>query len=180
MIVILMGWSRSGKDYTYNQLREIWPDFQRVSFTRPLKAMIEDSLELPVNHLDTGEGKNLILPGTGKTILEWLIEANTEKSPAYTELWLSLARNQIDSLTSSGKVPVLTDLRNWHELTMIRSLDQEILPIMLLSSKAVQKESDQQQVAIFSQFTNGIKVWNDRETNAHIEVIKDHVMKFCK
>lgn len=73
VVLLLSGWSTSGKDTVASLLQEYY-GFQRLAFADILKEMVADEFQFPLEwtHSDVGKQK-IPLMGAGKTVRELLI-----------------------------------------------------------------------------------------------------------
>jgi hypothetical protein len=77
LIVLLSGWSGSGKDTVGQILQTKWPLYQ-IAFADELKRIVCQEFSIPFEWTQTQEGKQRTDPGTGKTVREILVQRGQE------------------------------------------------------------------------------------------------------
>ena len=88
-IILLSGWSNSGKDFVADYFSK-W-GFTKLSFADELKKIVSKKYNIPLEQTMTQEGKQTIIPGTGKTVRTILIEeARTIRRENGTEYFARL------------------------------------------------------------------------------------------
>jgi hypothetical protein len=76
-LYLLSGWSGSGKDTVGRILVEKY-NFQRFAFADVLKEMVAVEFGFPVEWAHTEAGKQTVIPETGKTVRQLLIQRGQE------------------------------------------------------------------------------------------------------
>jgi hypothetical protein len=141
ILIALMGVSGSGKT-TLQKALCAEPEVYPVNFASPVKRFIADRYGVPVESLDTDEGKAALVyplvypdhPMYGVTYRELLIRWWKASPGLDPMLWPAESQAEIDSLIEDGaKALVFADVRNWHEVDMINRLVAEGHPLTVVS-----------------------------------------------
>lgn len=77
IVILLSGWSGSGKDTVGQILQTKWSLYQ-TAFAKPLKQMICEEFSIPFEWTQTQEGKQKKDPRTQKTVRELLVQRGQE------------------------------------------------------------------------------------------------------
>ena len=141
-VVLLSGWSGSGKDAVATYLRDVhgWRHF---AFANLLKDMVAETHGLDVTTLHTAEGKAVMLP-SGETVREALIATGKHirdvKGPQFFAEHVAAAIHaSVDASVDSVGTPVanvvVSDWRFMHEATVM----QRLLPTATVQHVRVQR-----------------------------------------
>ena len=140
-IVLLSGWSGSGKDFVAN-IFELY-GFTKLSFAGELKKIIAHKYNIPLELTQTQEGKRQIIPSVKKSVRNILIQEGQEirKEKGYGYFAECVAQTIIDTslkrvVISDWRFPVeLETLKNqlpkerFHTIRILR-VDQQSSPIL--------------------------------------------------
>jgi hypothetical protein len=123
VVVLLSGWSGAGKDAVGSILQTKW-GFKRLAFADELKRLIAEEFAFPLEWTTTQEGKQNVVPTSGKTVRQLLIqrgqEIRAEKGdPGYFARYVG---NQILEQIHSSNGFVITDWRLPIEITTLESI----------------------------------------------------------
>jgi hypothetical protein len=147
-IVLLSGWSGSGKD-TIGKLLTTQKGFRRYAFADPVKDQAAKRYGFGRALADTPEGKatvvqptNFLMPG-GRTVRDWVIYHGEERKRIDgAGVWAAAiaARIQADRLEAGGSAPyrvVITDWRFPEELVELqrRLAGAEFWPVRLVRAE---------------------------------------------
>jgi adenylate kinase family enzyme len=132
MILLLSGWSGSGKDATASILIQKY-DFQRLAFADILKEIVAKEFHFPVEWTRTEQGKQNIL-SNGKTVRENLIQRGQEirQEKGDPGFFARKIAQKIHEAPSNQKYAI-SDWRFPVELKTLRQElpDRQILPIRI-------------------------------------------------
>jgi len=108
-IILLSGWSTSGKD-TVGKILEKSQGAKLFAFADVLKQIVAKEFDFPIEWAYSEEGKNIFL-SNGKTVREMLIKRGQEiRKEKGTEYFAKIVANQIEILESE-QIIVVTDWR---------------------------------------------------------------------
>jgi hypothetical protein len=144
-IVLLSGWSGSGKD-TIGRLLTTHKGFKRYAFADPVKDQAAKRYGFERGLADTPEGKETAVPAqnflmpAGRTVRDWVIHHGEERKRIDgAGVWAAAiaARIQADRLEAGGSAPfraVITDWRFPEELVELqrRLPGAEFWPVRLV------------------------------------------------
>lgn len=198
MIVIVLGNSNSGKDTVTNYILENYNYFLRVSFTRPLKEIIEYANNLPKGALDSPEYKNKRIKTIQGNELElthldqlvnafhYLIKSNEVDS----ELFIKYALRKISEYHQDNNAGViLSDLRSPYEAQGIihyaKTTDKPIYILHITNPKEKTLSSDEFLQVNIKVFIEALKSTIKGKyiciNNAHsLDILKKELAKICK
>lgn len=118
MLIGLTGPARSGKDTVGNMLRD-GQGFTRVAFADPIRRMVAEVLDVPVDRLYDGPFKDTPVKWLlGRTPRYLMQTVGTEwgREQVDRDLWLKIAMRKVDE----GGLVVITDVRFENEADAIR------------------------------------------------------------
>lgn len=124
VVLLLSGWSTSGKDTVASILQEYY-GFQRYAFADVLKKMVAEEFLFPVEWAHSEDGKQKIpLMGGGKTVRELLIQRGQEirKERNDPGFFARMVAREIQ-LNSTNMHAVITD---WRLPIELETLETEI------------------------------------------------------
>ncbi len=134
VVILISGWSGAGKDVIGTILQTKWK-YKRLAFADELKRLICDEFKFPLEWTTTQEGKQTLVPATGKTVRQLLIQRGQEiraekDDPGY---FARVVGNQILQQFQSANGFVITD---WRLPIEISTLESMLAPCGILILKA--------------------------------------------
>lgn len=125
-LIGLNGRARSGKDTVGGFLQEAHT-VATLSFAQPIRAALRSIFDWDDRHFH-GELKEVVIPWLGKSPRQAMQLLGTEwgRQLINPDIWLTLAKMQIEQWLQKGINVVVTDVRFDNEAEMIRSLGGSI------------------------------------------------------
>lgn len=132
-LIGLTGKARSGKDTVAGFLPGC-----RISFAAPLKRGLKTMLRLDEEHVN-GSLKEVELDWLGKSPRQLLQTLGTDwgRNLVHQDLWLLLAKRDIESMLALNIDVIVTDVRFDNEAELIRSLGGQVWHIVRPDAQAV-------------------------------------------
>jgi hypothetical protein len=130
VLVLLAGWSQSGKDSVAKILVESY-EFERFAFADPIKEEVATNHTIPLEWCHDQKKKAELLGSTGRTLREEIIRVAEEARRDDPGCWAKKLAQQIQKEIKRGHTKfVISDWRNLEELlTLQRLLSIKILPV---------------------------------------------------
>lgn len=135
-IIAFSGKAGSGKDTACLSLTSSSTRFSRVAFAEPIREMI-GHLGINVDRIYDNGGKNDAIPKFGNKSLRFMMQTlGTEwgRQMIDDNIWLTVAKEKIQSNTRLGIISVISDLRFDNEAEMIQELGGTIVQIESLGN----------------------------------------------
>lgn len=184
LILLLAGWSGSGKDTFANILIEKY-GFIRLAFADAVKRVVARNLRIPIDLCNTQEGKQTLV--AGKTVRAHLIEyAEKFRANQGKGFWAEeLLRHEFESGFQHRRI-VITDWRHLQELFEVQKFFmrqpptelRHIIPILIRRPiQLVSPVPDQTEYSLLG-FPFQLTVHN-AEGIPHLEKEAKRVMHFC-
>lgn len=121
---VFLGRSRSGKDTAYRFANELHPG-TLVKFANGIKKMVEQSYGLPEGAMEIDHYRNMVMPDSGKTFLEFLVESFKFYSEHAPMFWANMTLQKLRASLELGRDVYLTDLRMPAEITAVCKLSEK-------------------------------------------------------
>lgn len=176
VIVLLSGWSGSGKDAVGSILKGY--GFQTLAFADPLKKQISEEYKFPLRLAYTQEGKQTILQ-TGQTVREVLIQRAKEiQAETRPEIFAGIIAEQILKIQQGTLQPVkicITDWRLiWEKFELQERLPNAYIQTVRIKRKGQQKSpvNDQRTEHELDSYPFDITIDND---GISMEALKEEV-----
>jgi hypothetical protein len=135
-IILLRGFSQSGKDYVGNILCESY-DYKRFAFADSLKMMVANEFNYPIEQLHSQEGKLKVCEGDTlkRTYRQILIDEALRLRSTDSGIFVKHCCNEI-SKSGANRI-VITDWRYPNEIEIILQLfpNYEITPVHILRER---------------------------------------------
>ena len=138
-IVLLSGWSQSGKDSVAKILVESY-DFQRFAFADPLKEDVANNHNIPLEWCHDQKKKAELLGGTGRTLREEIIRVAESARQVDPGCWARKLSVHLQKEIKRGKNKfVISDWRNLEELLTLQKFipSLHILPVRVIRPSQV-------------------------------------------
>lgn len=153
IVILLSGWSGSGKDTVGQIIQSKWP-FYQTAFAKPLKQIICEEFSIPFEWTQTQEGKMTRDPNSGKIVREILIQRGQEiraekNDPGYFGKCVANEILQQYSMKNYCRF-VITD---WRLPEEIRALEQVLGPYHPTFIKVRIRNSSQEKSPVNDQLT---------------------------
>lgn len=170
-ILVIMGYSRVGKDSTAKELQAIAKSpLVNVKFSQPMKAVLEYLYELPSGSLNDNQYRQRVIPGSsdGTTFLDVMVRSFDSFRSLDKNIMLHRTEPRIESELAQGNSVLLTDLRTHEEAQLVARLASQyplhLLRIYRLSvtPKESDRYVDELQSYLNSYANRTTEIWNNR------------------
>ena len=134
ILVLLSGWSQSGKDSVAKILVESYT-FQRFAFADPIKEEVASAHKIPLEWCHDQKKKAELLEGTDKTLREEIIRVAENGRHSDPGCWAKkLSVHLLREIKRGKKKFVISDWRNLEELLTLQRMIPElhILPVRVV------------------------------------------------
>lgn len=134
ILVLLSGWSQSGKDSVAKILVESY-DFQRFAFADPIKEDVAEEHSIPLEWCHDQKKKAEVLGSTGRTLREEIIRVAESARQVDPGCWARKLAVHLQREMKRGKYKfVISDWRNLEELLTLQKCipGLHILPVRVV------------------------------------------------
>ena len=134
ILVLLSGWSQSGKDSVAKILVESYT-FQRFAFADPIKEEVAAAHKIPLEWCHDQKKKSELLGSTGRTLREEIIRVAENERNIDVGCWAKkLSVHLLREIKRGKKKFVISDWRNLEELLTLQRMIPElhILPVRVV------------------------------------------------
>jgi dephospho-CoA kinase len=166
MIVMISGRSGSGKDTVGEILKK---NYTRLAFADELKKEVSKKYNIPIELMNSQEGKKTLIPGSEKTVREILIEHGEEERKKDKNVWIK----KIISKIKKEKNYIITDWRFKNEYEEIKKNYEKIITIRIERKKINKIENDRGSETELDNYKFDYIVKND----GTIEELKKMILK---
>lgn len=123
-LILLSGFSGAGKD-TVASILVLHKAYTRFAFADPIKQMIAENLQVPLDLLHSVEGKQTLV--AGKTLRQHCIDLGERKRKEDVEYWV---KETADAIRQSGAEQIV--ISDWRHLPELLGLQKQFPTAMIL------------------------------------------------